>query len=47
MIGPNKDGGIIFSGHTDVVPVEGQDWMSNPFKLLKKIINIMVEVHVT
>ena len=46
VIGPNKDGGIIFSGHTDVVPVEGQDWMSNPFKLLKKIINIMVEVHV-
>ena len=36
VIGPNIDGGIIFSGHTDVVPVEGQDWMSNPFKLLKK-----------
>ena len=25
VIGPNKDDGIIFSGHTDVVPVEGQD----------------------
>ncbi len=36
MIGPNQDGGIIFSGHTDVVPVEGQDWFSNPFELLKK-----------
>ena len=36
VIGPNKDGGIIFSGHTDVVPVEGQDWVSDPFKLLKK-----------
>tara|TARA_B100000035_G_scaffold313897_1_gene328681 strand:+ start:1 stop:978 length:978 start_codon:yes stop_codon:yes gene_type:complete len=36
MIGPNKDGGIIFSGHTDVVPVEGQNWVSEPFKLLKK-----------
>lgn len=36
MIGPNIDGGIIFSGHTDVVPVEGQDWVSDPFKLLKK-----------
>ena len=36
MIGPNKDGGIIFSGHTDVVPVEGQNWISEPFKLLKK-----------
>ena len=36
MIGPNKDGGIIFSGHTDIVPVEGQNWLSEPFKLLKK-----------
>ena len=24
-------GGLIFSGHTDVVPVDGQDWQSNPF----------------
>lgn len=28
-------GGVMFSGHTDVVPVEGQDWSSNPFKLRK------------
>ena len=24
-------GGLIFSGHTDVVPVDGQDWQSDPF----------------
>ena len=27
------EGGIIFSGHTDVVPVEGQEWKTNPFEL--------------
>lgn len=26
------NGGIVLSGHTDVVPVEGQDWTSDPFK---------------
>ncbi|KAF1027327.1 MAG: Acetylornithine deacetylase [Burkholderia plantarii] len=26
------DGGIVLSGHTDVVPVDGQDWASDPFK---------------
>lgn len=26
------DGGLVLSGHTDVVPVDGQDWTSNPFK---------------
>lgn len=25
-------GGIVLSGHTDVVPVDGQDWSSHPFK---------------
>ena len=35
-IGPNQDGGILLSGHTDVVPTEGQTWNSNPFKLIKK-----------
>ena len=29
-------GGIILSGHTDVVPVDGQDWSSDPFKLTDK-----------
>ena len=30
-IGPDIDGGIVLSGHTDVVPVDGQDWSSDPF----------------
>ena len=31
-LGPaDMDGGIVLSGHTDVVPVEGQEWSSDPF----------------
>jgi acetylornithine deacetylase len=30
--GPDTDGGFVLSGHTDVVPVDGQDWTSDPFK---------------
>jgi acetylornithine deacetylase len=30
-IGPDIDGGVVLSGHTDVVPVEGQPWTSDPF----------------
>lgn len=33
VIGPDVAGGIILSGHTDVVPVEGQDWTHDPFTL--------------
>ena len=29
--GPDGDGGIVLSGHTDVVPVDGQNWSSDPF----------------
>lgn len=32
-IGPAVDGGIILSGHTDVVPVAGQNWDTDPFVL--------------
>ena len=32
-IGPERAGGIVLSGHTDVVPVEGQPWTSDPFRL--------------
>ena len=32
-IGPDIAGGIVLSGHTDVVPVDGQPWTSNPFAL--------------
>ncbi|MCF6367306.1 acetylornithine deacetylase [Rhizobium halophilum] len=31
--GPEIDGGIVLSGHSDVVPVAGQDWRSDPFVL--------------
>jgi acetylornithine deacetylase len=32
-IGPQDKPGIALSGHTDVVPVEGQNWSSDPFQL--------------
>ena len=32
-IGPVDRGGIVLSGHTDVVPVAGQSWTSDPFRL--------------
>jgi acetylornithine deacetylase len=32
-VGPEIDGGIVLSGHSDVVPVTGQKWSSNPFIL--------------
>jgi acetylornithine deacetylase len=35
-IGPDIGGGIVLSGHTDVVPVDGQDWSSDPFTLTEK-----------
>ncbi|HWF63828.1 MAG TPA: acetylornithine deacetylase [Rhizomicrobium sp.] len=30
--GPEGDGGIVLSGHSDVVPVDGQEWASDPFQ---------------
>jgi acetylornithine deacetylase len=30
--GPEGSGGYVLSGHTDVVPVDGQEWSSDPFK---------------
>ncbi|MEL6916797.1 MAG: acetylornithine deacetylase [Bacteroidota bacterium] len=35
-IGPPVDGGVILSGHMDVVPVEGQEWSTDPFVLTDK-----------
>jgi acetylornithine deacetylase len=35
-IGPDGPGGIILSGHTDCVPVDGQDWSSDPFVLTER-----------
>lgn len=31
-----KDGGLILSGHSDVVPVDGQQWSSDPFVLTQR-----------
>ena len=31
-IGPQIDGGIVLSGHTDVVPVDGQNWDTDPWQ---------------
>jgi len=31
--GPTREGGIVLSGHTDVVPVDGQAWTCDPFAL--------------
>jgi acetylornithine deacetylase len=30
---PNGNGGIVLSGHTDVVPIDGQEWTSDPFAI--------------
>ncbi len=35
-IGPKVEGGIVFSGHTDVVPAEGQNWTTDPWTLTEK-----------
>lgn len=32
-VGPSGPGGLVLSGHTDVVPVDGQDWTRDPFRL--------------
>ncbi len=32
-IGPVDVGGVLLSGHTDVVPTTGQDWSSDPYRL--------------
>jgi len=35
-VGPDIDGGIVLSGHTDVVPVDGQPWDTDPFTIVEK-----------
>ena len=35
-IGPDQAGGVVLSGHTDVVPVAGQPWDSDPFTLIQR-----------
>ena len=35
-IGPDISGGVILSGHTDTVPVDGQAWTSNPHQMVER-----------
>lgn len=35
-LGPDRDGGVILSGHVDVVPVAGQNWSSDPFRMRRQ-----------
>ncbi|WP_417720354.1 acetylornithine deacetylase [Salipiger sp.] len=35
-IGPDVPGGVVLSGHSDVVPVTDQDWTSDPFALTRR-----------
>ena len=34
-IGPDQPGGVVLSGHTDVVPVDDQEWHSDPFTVVE------------
>lgn len=35
-VGPDVEGGVVLSGHTDVVPVDGQPWDTDPFQVVQK-----------
>lgn len=35
-LGPREGSGVVLSGHTDVVPVDGQDWSSDPFAVTER-----------
>ncbi len=35
-LGPEVDGGILLSGHSDVVPVADQDWSTDPFEMVER-----------
>jgi len=35
-IGPEREGGVVLSGHTDVVPVKDQPWDTEPFDVVEK-----------
>lgn len=35
-LGPVRDGGILLSGHTDVVPVTDQEWTSDPYEMARR-----------
>lgn len=35
-LGPSQPGGVVLSGHSDVVPVEGQNWGADPWRLRER-----------
>ena len=35
-VGPWEEGAVVLSGHTDVVPVDGQDWTSDPWTVVER-----------
>ncbi|PIL18576.1 acetylornithine deacetylase [Puniceibacterium antarcticum] len=35
-VGPEIEGGLVLSGHTDVVPVDGQPWASDPYVVVER-----------
>ncbi|MEX0305081.1 MAG: M20/M25/M40 family metallo-hydrolase, partial [Leisingera sp.] len=35
-VGPWEEGAVVLSGHTDVVPVDGQPWDTDPFTVVEK-----------
>jgi acetylornithine deacetylase len=35
-VGPRDEGGVCLHGHTDVVPVDGQPWTTDPFRLAER-----------
>lgn len=36
LVGPEVEGGVILSGHTDVVPTDGQAWDTDPFTVTER-----------
>ena len=34
-VGPSRDGGVVLCGHMDVVPVDGQHWQTDPFRMTR------------
>ena len=35
-VGPNVEGAVVLSGHTDVVPIDGQPWDTDPWEVVQK-----------
>ncbi len=34
-VGPEVEGGVVLSGHTDVVPIDGQNWTTDPWTVIE------------